>query len=333
MAFHQELLSDPSSSVVCGRIHRESTEDMRDSLRNYYDLNIEQLKPGDYNSVVPFVASDEALLYREEYPHASIFDGELKGGRFGIGIPLMGPTPLFAGVETSHQRVASAMTGEQLDFITPAGHSQLLMVVNHARLYELAEASRVTPRMLRALSTGREGMPLMTNPFAASCVAETFNKVLDQATAGGFDASRENFEDLVMGAILSVVDHVDDPYGRPPAQALFRRARDLVDEMEYTPPISILAAQLRVSPRTLHKAFISAAGLPPSEYFMKRRLNRVREALLAAEPGTTQVTTIATGLGFTELGRFAGHYRRLFGESPVQTLRRRHSVSMAIPQP
>ena len=34
------------------------------------------------------------------------------------------------------------------------------------------------------------------------------------------------------------------------------------------------------------------------------------------------VTEIATALGFVELGRFSVEYRRAFGESPSETLRR-----------
>jgi len=318
--------------MLFGQIHRESIEDMLASLRNYYDLEIQQLKPGDYSGTVHFAASAEALLYRESYPQASTICGELLGGRFGIGLPLGGPAALFSGIETSHLRAASAIAGEELDFVTPAGHSQLLMLVDHARLYELAETSRVAPAVLRALTKGRVGMPLMTNPHAAACVAQTFSKVLDKAVAGTFETTRENFEDLILDAILSVVDHIDEPYGRPPASVLFRRAREVADTMAHSPPISILAAQLRVSPRTLHKAFVSATGLPPSEYLLRRRLNRARTALLATEPGHGRVTVIASGLGFTELGRFAGHYRRLFGESPVETLRRTQRLTMAIPK-
>ena len=39
-------------------------------------------------------------------------------------------------------------------------------------------------------------------------------------------------------------------------------------------------------------------------------------------PACGEITSIATGLGFTHLGRFSIAYREVFGESPSQTLRR-----------
>jgi len=325
----QQLSQQPS--VICGQIERNSIEDMEAALRNYYDLEVHQLKPGPYRGILNFVASDRALLYREEYPQATMISGELVGGRFGIALPLAGPTARFAGLETSHGRAASALGGEQMDFITPGGHSQLIMLVDHARLYEFAETSRVAPRSLRALAADRKDMPLKTNPRFAACVSQTFSKLLEQAAVGKFTATSANFEDLILGAILSVVDHLDEPHGRPPASVLFRRARDLAASMDYSPPIAVLAAHLRVSPRTLHHAFVSTTGLPPSDYLMRQRLNRARTSLVAADRENARVTAIATQLGFTELGRFASHYRRLFGETPVETLQR--SSPLAVPVP
>jgi AraC family ethanolamine operon transcriptional activator len=43
------------------------------------------------------------------------------------------------------------------------------------------------------------------------------------------------------------------------------------------------------------------------------------------------VTSIASSLGFTELGRFAVRYRNLFGETPSQTLQRPTRMMVAIP--
>jgi hypothetical protein len=51
-----------------------------------------------------------------------------------------------------------------------------------------------------------------------------------------------------------------------------------------------------------------------------RRLHQVREALRNAEPDELTVTSVAAQYGFWQFGRFAGQYRRLFGELPSDTL-------------
>jgi AraC-like DNA-binding protein len=52
------------------------------------------------------------------------------------------------------------------------------------------------------------------------------------------------------------------------------------------------------------------------------RLNAMRRELLGATEETLRVADLAQRHGIAHLGRFAGEYRRMFGELPSQTLRR-----------
>lgn len=63
--------------------------------------------------------------------------------------------------------------------------------------------------------------------------------------------------------------------------------------------------------------------MSPFEYIKARRLNAVRQALVAADSSRDRVTLIALNNGFTHLGRFSVDYREHFGESPSETLARR----------
>ena len=58
------------------------------------------------------------------------------------------------------------------------------------------------------------------------------------------------------------------------------------------------------------------------KYLQQVRLRRARELLLEASPAEATVAAVASGLGLTHRGRFAAAYRRQFGESPAETLRR-----------
>lgn len=81
-----------------------------------------------------------------------------------------------------------------------------------------------------------------------------------------------------------------------------------------------LFAAAGVSKSTLYLAFEHVCGQPPPEYFHKRWLTRARLRLPESSPRRGAVKRVALDTGFTELGRFAGEYRRLFGESPSATL-------------
>ena len=88
-----------------------------------------------------------------------------------------------------------------------------------------------------------------------------------------------------------------------------------------------------VSLRTLENSFKKLLGVTPLKFDHYRRLIQTHQTLRSAEPETsTTVTQIATEMGFTELGRFAGQYQRMFGEQPSETLNKRSNsqpVSLA----
>lgn len=84
--------------------------------------------------------------------------------------------------------------------------------------------------------------------------------------------------------------------------------------------ISALCRTLEVSERTLRKAFHKVRGLPPCRQLRMSRLSQARRALLSADCNLVTVTEVATAFGFVELGRFSVEYRKVFGESPSQTL-------------
>lgn len=87
--------------------------------------------------------------------------------------------------------------------------------------------------------------------------------------------------------------------------------------------VSDLCKAAAASERTLEYAFKEIAGLTPMNYLVRLRLHRVRQALLAATPEATTVSTAALDWGFWHFGEFSRAYKECFGELPSDTLRRR----------
>ena len=103
---------------------------------------------------------------------------------------------------------------------------------------------------------------------------------------------------------------------------IVREAEAQLDEDDApVPSIASLCRKLRVSRRTLERAFQELVGVGPSAYFRIRALNAVRRALAEAPPYPGVVARLAVDHGFWHLGRFAQQYRELFGERPIDTLR------------
>tara|TARA_R110000850_G_scaffold117831_10_gene234478 strand:- start:633 stop:1604 length:972 start_codon:yes stop_codon:yes gene_type:complete len=89
-------------------------------------------------------------------------------------------------------------------------------------------------------------------------------------------------------------------------------------------PISIadVAVVAGMSARNLSRGFRHHRGVTIKEFLNEHRLKSANRALLAAEPGETNVTEVAFNFGFSQLGRFSAAYRKEFGELPSETLKR-----------
>jgi AraC family ethanolamine operon transcriptional activator len=127
----------------------------------------------------------------------------------------------------------------------------------------------------------------------------------------------------ILEAATSVmaISEPDDMFVSAPAR-LVRRAQEYIDRSESAPiHISTLLSALRVSRRTLHRAFDETLGIPPIMYLRHKRLCEARILLReGCRPGVT-VADVAFKKGFSDFGRFSGYYRSLFGENPSQTLK------------
>jgi hypothetical protein len=221
-----------------------------------------------------------------------------------------------------HCRLASAMTGEEMDVFAPGGLRQFVVLLDHARLISMADEAGLPVDVQRALRRGRSTMPLVAKPHTVASLSQRLQHMLHLAAVGELNMDTAYFEDWLYGEALSILDVKTAPCGRPPAAVLVRRSIEISESCAGPVRIARLCTALRVSPGTLEQAFKSVAGVTPHAFFLRRRLNEARQALLREDAGRRNVTDIALSLGFSELGRFAVRYREMFGEMPSQTLRR-----------
>lgn len=127
---------------------------------------------------------------------------------------------------------------------------------------------------------------------------------------------------LIEAFIVSVLDEQDvETEDRRSDSKLVRAVEDYIEGLDRLDPIHIseLCLALDVSRRTLHRAFHGMLGLGPVEYLRLVRLAEVRRQLTSGRPGTASVSQAALDAGFSDLGRFAAYYRKLYGEMPSQT--------------
>jgi AraC-like DNA-binding protein len=186
-------------------------------------------------------------------------------------------------------------------------------VRGHARIAAGDELLESTPKHASVLSP--------TNPIRMRWSADM-----------GVNASQHRLlcaqiEQLTAATLLGAQPH-NHSHARAarPALLLPRHVRRVEEYLQAHAhePISVdqLAALSGVSLRSLYAGFKQFCGVSPMQYLKQLRLERARAELM----GHTQIDTvagIALRWGFDHLGRFAIDYKKRFGESPSQTLRRR----------
>lgn len=112
---------------------------------------------------------------------------------------------------------------------------------------------------------------------------------------------------------------------------LVSETEDYIDAREGRPVhISELCGALKVSRRSLHRAFTDTLGIGPAAYLRRRRLSAIRSILSRCDTATISIGDLAFEYGFPETGRFAAYYRAHFGETPSETLRFRSGRAVSV---
>lgn len=120
---------------------------------------------------------------------------------------------------------------------------------------------------------------------------------------------------------MTAVEPVDQDFVAP---AAVRRAVAFIEQCAADDiGLRDIARAARVSPRALQAAFRRHKDTTPLRYLRETRLHRAHDELREADvdSGVT-VSDVAYRWGFGNLGRFAEDFRKVFGTTPSQVLRR-----------
>jgi AraC-like DNA-binding protein len=95
---------------------------------------------------------------------------------------------------------------------------------------------------------------------------------------------------------------------------MLRRARDLTDS-DFAQPLTLdaMAKAANLSKFHFARAFAAAYGETPRAYLTRRRIERSKDLLRAANLTVTEICFL---VGFESLGSFSSRFRDLVGMSP-----------------
>jgi AraC-like DNA-binding protein len=212
--------------------------------------------------------------------------------------------------ERMHQR-ASGANGWSIISLDPEFFSEACRA--------LARSEITPPQIGRVLRPPRSDMIELRRCHAKVCnLAKTNPKILAHREVGR----------TIENEIIQALVHCLAVYAPGNSTAAQRHCATTMNRLEEVLSTNIgrqltipgLCKAIGVAERTLRACCLDCLGMSPSRYIRLRRLNLVHEALRNADPTRAKISEVAAHYGFSELGRFAGYYRKVFGEIPSATL-------------
>ena len=227
------------------------------------------------------------------------------------------PPMLWGGGELQTTEIILHSRAEQFHQRTtgPCGWSLVGVAPEHLERYceALSGKTLSLPAAARILRPAARDAARLRRLHAQACrLAETRPKVLAHP-----EVARAIEQGLIHALVtcLSAKARDDGAARRHHTRIMVRFEEVLADHPSRPLPMPELCALIGVNDRTLRSCCAEFLGVSPGRYMLLRRLKAARIALRDGDPATASVADIASGCGFTELGRFAA------AESPSTTLR------------
>lgn len=274
------------------------------------------------------VSLGEVSVSRLKYGAAVCIEPDRLEDFFLVQMPLAGHAEIHSGNHSlqSTPDLASVLSpSDPIRMRWSADSDQLMVRIPRRRLERCAAAQ--LGRELNAPLRFELGMRWQQQP-AWTCLLGYLLQCAEQGvTPGTHRLLAAQIDQLVASTLLCVQPH-SLSHARPArcGPVLPRHVRQVEDYLQThaDQPISAdqLAALAGVSLRSLYAGFQQFCGTSPMQYLKQIRLDRAR-ADLQGNSALTTVAGIALSWGFDHLGRFSVDYRKRFGESPSETLRRR----------
>ncbi|MGJ4953402.1 PAS domain-containing protein [Bradyrhizobium sp. HKCCYLS20291] len=191
---------------------------------------------------------------------------------------------------------------------TPETASSLSEVLSHVHPEDRATLEKTIRRAI-AKRTGytcdyrvvaQDGAPRRVRGMGSCVYSPSEGRVHLVGSALDLTASRQHQDDGMPEPIRNMLNYIEANWQRKIS-------------------IEQLAGQFGISSRTVYQYFANS-GMSLGEKIKQNRMQHARRMLCAPEPGDT-VMSIALRCGFNNPGHFAKEYRKIYGESPSESLR------------
>jgi AraC family transcriptional regulator, ethanolamine operon transcriptional activator len=254
---------------------------------------------------------------------SSTFAGDGRSRCFTLGIPMT--KPQFIRIDGQRLDANAFIMLKENQPFTFAGHE----VVRWAGVTLPVDHPSIGPELLEKLHAS-DGVYTRTDPLRLEQLRWLVGRIccgnptIDLSDPAAAKMAEQEISSVAVRALERSLRLQLRPIGRPhlSRERVIARALELIRDHDGQPLFTNdLCRAAGVSERTLRNTFNEYFGVGPIRLLKMRQLREIRAALLAADPLHETVASIAGRFGVWDFSLFARNYKRLFGESPSQTLR------------
>jgi AraC family ethanolamine operon transcriptional activator len=304
------------------QFHNEQRRDAVDYetlLDGPWELEYRQLSPGSFTASNIGFTLGGSVVYKESFNRSVSVHGGLRTGLLGFSLPneLARLRGRWWGAEYPASAISFATGGREIDVAFPGGYGNILILVPEGAFRECYRETTNED----AIFLDHSFPHLPVDPASYSTCTATLDKLISMPE--GRHLPEDAVISIMVAALASSIRTHSSPSRLTSPRLRSRVVREAIElwkDSAYRLSIRELSRLVGVSQRTLEHGFRDRFDLTPHQYLNRCRLGLARAALRRADPSSNTVTNIALSFGFLELGRFAGEYRRFFGELPSETL-------------
>jgi AraC-like DNA-binding protein len=310
----------PSQTDGWTRIPISSVEDLSDAVLGA-GLEVTHMSRAPVTGSLAFAACDGVTWSTGFIRGRVSLAGPLSDDMVTLGIGVvMAPGTRHWLNEVESGAVGVFLPGDEHDAFYTPGSIYVAVTLPGERLEEIAAADELVLDARTLGGTGIRAKKLGTNLSRLQTQFRSIHAGRRTTSASPRIIGTRLLHAFIMHLARSPRSRAGgtDPRGHA---RIVARARAFIHE-NLDRPLSIekIAAAAATSHRTLHRAFGIVLDETPYSYVLKLRLHRIRHELVSDAEIACTITCAANHWGISELGRFAGRYRDLFGELPSQTL-------------
>lgn len=325
MALAPECLSEQiaSDAPFVGSTHQIRTVQAFDADEHAHNLtdweqSYDQITRGHFHGTLAELQLPEMQVFRECTSQAVRQSCCVWPDAFWFGLPEHSDQTRINGRLAGEHAIMVRPGDCEFELVTPSDYAIYGIVIHREALLQAAELSG--SRIDWAQLASAEVMHVDNSLRAA--LLQTLAGLLQN---DGACTDSDLRQQVLLNALLALLDTsavdsaVSNSFQR--RQRIVAKARDLVlAHHDQAITVPQLCEQLFVSRRTLQYCFEDVLGMSPMQYLRLIRLNGARRHLRQTPSKSLTVQDVAADWGFWHFSQFSSDYRKLFGQSPSQSM-------------